>query len=156
MKLSNEPPIDRRRNFDPAARQHRQVQELERHVQRLVHASEKKRELFFSLNTAAGSDALRSFEARLPRLRQYLWEEVLGRFDDPFLAPRPRSRKVYDREKWIGYDVVLDVYPNVFAWGVLLLPKDLKPGEKRPVVVCQHGRNGLPQHLIEGNTTYHD
>ena len=35
--------------------------------------------------------------------------------------------------------------PNVFAYGILLLPKDLKPGEKRPVVVCQHGLEGRPQ-----------
>ena len=40
--------------------------------------------------------------------------------------------------------MVLDVYPDVFAWGILLVPKDLKPGERRPVVVCQHGLEGLP------------
>jgi len=39
---------------------------------------------------------------------------------------------------------MLDVYPDVFAYGILLLPKDLKPGEKRPVVVCQHGLEGRP------------
>ena len=37
---------------------------------------------------------------------------------------------------------MLDLYPDVFAYGILLLPKDLKPGEKRPVVVCQHGLEG--------------
>jgi hypothetical protein len=53
--------------------------------------------------------------------------------------------------------VLLDVYPEVFAWGVLLLPRDLKPQEKRPVVVCQHGRNGLPRDVIEGDLpAYHD
>jgi dienelactone hydrolase len=156
MKLSNVPPIDGRKRFDPAVRQQRQVQELERHVQRLVHVAEHTRERFFSLTTAAGPRALDSFTARLPRYRQYLWEEVLGKLDDPLLRPNPRSRKVYDRDKWVGYDVVLDVFPRVFAWGVLLLPKDLKPGEKRPVVIMQHGRNGLPKDLIEGNTSYHD
>ena len=29
--------------------------------------------------------------------------------------------------------------------GILILPRDLKPGEKRPVVVCQHGLEGRPQ-----------
>jgi dienelactone hydrolase len=156
LKLSNAPPVDRRKHFDSAARQQRQVEELERHVQRLIHASEHTREQFFSLTTAMRPSSLESFTARLPRYRQYLWQEVLGKFDDPLLPSKPRSRKVYDQPKWVGYDVVLDVYPRVFAWGVLLLPKDIKPGEKRPVVVCQHGRNGLPKHLIEGNTTYHD
>ena len=33
----------------------------------------------------------------------------------------------------------------MFAYGILLVPKDMKPGEKRPVVVCQHGLEGRPQ-----------
>jgi len=36
----------------------------------------------------------------------------------------------------------------VIAYGLLLLPKDLMPGEKRPVVVCQHGLEGRPQDTI--------
>jgi cephalosporin-C deacetylase-like acetyl esterase len=40
------------------------------------------------------------------------------------------------------------VWPDVFAWGVLLLPKDLKAGERRPVVVCQHGLEGVPADTI--------
>ena len=39
-------------------------------------------------------------------------------------------------------------FPDVFAYGILCLPKDLKPGEKRPVVVCQHGLEGRPQDTI--------
>lgn len=156
MKLSDALPAERRKHFDLAARQHRQVQELERHVQRLVRGAEHIREHFFSLNTAAGPGALDAFTRQTPRYRDYLWTEVLGKFDDPVLPPNPRSRQIYDREKWVGYEVVLDVYPDVFAWGVLLLPKDIKPGEKRPVVVFQHGRNGLPKVAIEGNTNYHD
>src|SRR5258708_30682960 len=37
---------------------------------------------------------------------------------------------------------------EVFAGGVLLLPKDIKPGERRPVAVCQHGLEGLPSDTI--------
>jgi dienelactone hydrolase len=155
-QLPDEVPVERRKHFDPAGRQLRQVQELERHVQRLVRAADQTRERFFSLHTGTGPGALETFTKQTPRYREYLWNEVLGKLDDPLLAPNPRSRKIYDREKWVGYDVVLDVYPSVFAWGVLLLPRDLKPGEKRPVVVCQHGRNGVPKNLIEGNTSYHD
>jgi len=46
---------------------------------------------------------------------------------------------------------VFDVFPDLFAWGVLVLPKDLKPGERRPVVVCQHGRNGVPRDTLDAN-----
>jgi hypothetical protein len=31
---------------------------------------------------------------------------------------------------------------------VLCVPKDVKPGERRPVVVCQHGLEGLPKDTI--------
>src|SRR5439155_955724 len=30
--------------------------------------------------------------------------------------------RILDKEKWVGYDVVLDVAPEFFAWGILLLP----------------------------------
>ena len=70
----------------------------------------------------------------------------------------PRSRKVYDEPKWTGYEVVLDVFPDVFAYGILLVPKDIKPGERRPVVVCQHGLEGRAARTsIEGDSpAYHD
>jgi hypothetical protein len=41
------------------------------------------------------------------------------------------------------------VYEDVFAYGILLLPKDLKRGERRPVVVCQHGLEGTPRSTID-------
>ena len=59
-----------------------------------------------------------------------------------------RTRQIYDRPKWTGSEVLLPLYPDVFAYGVLLVPKDLKRGERRPVVVAQHGRAGRPQDLI--------
>jgi cephalosporin-C deacetylase-like acetyl esterase len=39
-------------------------------------------------------------------------------------------------------------FSSVFAGGILLVPKDLEPGEKRPVVVCQHGLEGIPNDTI--------
>ena len=75
--------------------------------------------------------------------------EVIGKVHHEMLPAKPRSRLRYDRPKWVGYDVVLDVWPDVFAWGILLVPKDLKPGERRPVVVAQHGLEGLPKDVIE-------
>jgi hypothetical protein len=80
---------------------------------------------------------------------------VLGRFDEPRLPMNARTRKAYDTDKFTGYEVVLDVFPDVFAYGVLLLPKDLKEGEKRPVVVCQHGLEGRPQETITGDSKYY-
>ena len=162
------PPSDRRELFDPDARQKRQVEELEQHVQWLIPNSDQVRNRFcrelhpgidklFGENQASRWAGAPEAEIYPPEkfaresgpLRDYFWEEVLGKFHDAALPPNPRSRKIYDREKWIGYDVVLDVFPDLIAWGILAVPKDLKPGEKRPVVVVQHGNEGLPEHLLD-------
>ena len=160
--ISDELPHDGRQDISVAARQRRQVKELEEHVQRLVRGADRVRDRFFLSQVAVApkSPQIVSSEkliSEIPRYRRYLREEVLGTFDDALMSPKPRVRKIYDREKWTGYEVVLDVFPDVFVWGVLLLPNDLQPGEKRPVVVCQHGRNGVPADVIEGDKpAYHD
>ena len=80
--------------------------------------------------------------------KENFWEEVIGRLPKASIPVNARSRKILDNPKWTGYEVVLDVWPDVFAWGILLVPKDLKPGERRPVVVCQHGLEGVPMDTI--------
>ncbi|MCL4401700.1 MAG: dienelactone hydrolase family protein, partial [Acidobacteria bacterium] len=160
-------PVDRRRAFDASERQGRQVRELEAHVQNLVRNSEHVRARFFLYKVApeladdTWSTRLRHetrpagpFIAASQWYRDYFWKEVMGKFEDPYLPPNPRSRKILETDKWAAYDVVLDVWQDVFAWGVLLMPKDLRPGERRPVVVCQHGRNGLPLDVIEKEGAY--
>ncbi len=163
-------PVDRRRSFNADERQKRQVKSLERHVQLLVRASESVRQQFFlykvmpELADETWSNQLRhktvparKFIDGAKWYRRYFHEEVLGKFDEPLLPSNARTRRIYDTPRWTGFDVVLDVWPDVFAWGVLLLPKDLKPGERRPVVVCQHGRRGVPQDVIEGDVAaYHN
>ena len=67
-----------------------------------------------------------------------------GRCPAPDVPANPRTRLIYDEPKWKGYEVVLDVWKDVFAYGILLLPNDLEPGEERPVIVCQHGLEGRP------------
>ena len=77
----------------------------------------------------------------------------MGRFDEALAPFNARTRQVAETDRWTAYDVVLDVWPEVIAWGVLVVPKDLQPGERRPVVVCQHGRNGVPRDTVDGNKT---
>jgi len=81
--------------------------------------------------------------------RRQFWEEVIGKLPPADRTPCPRTRLTHTTERWCGYEVYLDVWQDVFAYGVLLLPRDLKPGERRPVVVCQHGLEGTPRDVIE-------
>jgi dienelactone hydrolase len=119
--------------------------ELDRHNQQLLIESPYVRAEFMKkLDTSS----VEAFEKSAEWYREYFATEVIGRFDDPLLPAHPRSRKAYETDKWTGYEVTLDVFPDVFAYGLLLLPKDLKDGERRPVVVCQHGLEGRPQDTI--------
>ncbi|MDW8354738.1 MAG: dienelactone hydrolase family protein [Bryobacterales bacterium] len=161
---SRAPARDLRRAFDAAARQRRQLHELEAYTQRLVETSERARNEFF-LHKAAPELAVRkwSYDLQRPTLawepfvekarwyRDYFRQEIIGQFDEPVMPANPRTRKIRETPKWTGYEVVLDVWPEVFAWGILLVPKDIQPGERRAAVVCQHGLEGLPIETVEGN-----
>jgi len=60
-----------------------------------------------------------------------------------------RTRLVYDTPGFTGYEVTLDLWPDVFDYGILLLPKDMRAGERRPVVVCQHGLEARVQEVAD-------
>jgi dienelactone hydrolase len=164
--LSPEAPVEKRASFDAAARHLRYFQEMEGHVQRLLERSEHVRDRAFLFSVMPELELHKwTTEPKLPthsaekfiegakRFRERFRDEAMGRFDEPLLPFNARARVVKATEKWTAYDVVLDVYPELFAWGLLVLPKDLKAGERRPVVVCQHGRNGLPRNLLDAHTT---
>ena len=99
--------------------------------------------------------------------RQQLWQ-VLGKVTEPRapLSPRVRLLPEFSTGKVQAFEVVLDVFSDhqanddkaaaaVFAWGIMLVPQDALPAasssslatsQPRPVVVCQHGLEGLPSH----------
>ncbi len=130
----------------PDARQARQFRQLVDFTQRLVRESGERRREFWS---KADASSLDKWQKSCEFYRDYLWDEVIGRCPPPSEKVNPRSRRVMDNEKWSGFEVVLDVLPDVFAYGILLLPKDIKPGERRPVVVCQHGLEGRPDKVVD-------
>jgi dienelactone hydrolase len=140
------PLAERRKDFSPDERQQRQVEELVEHTQRILRLSESVRNERFWKTLKLGE--AEAFKASTIAHRTNFWQNVIGQFPKSTAPANARTRLAYEKDKWIGYDVLLDVYPDVFAWGVLLLPKDLKPGERRPVVVCQHGLEGVPHDTI--------
>jgi dienelactone hydrolase len=135
-------------SFDSQARLKRQVDEMSAFTQALVRNSDNVRAALWARADRQSRDVAKWRETTKP-LREHFYNEVIGRFDHELLAANPRTRKVYDEPKYTGYEVMLDVWPDVFAYGILLVPKDLKPGERRPVVVCQHGLEGRPQDVAD-------
>ncbi|MDR3404728.1 MAG: dienelactone hydrolase family protein [Chthoniobacter sp.] len=126
------------------ARQQRTVRELEAFTQSLVDVAERERTARIGAKVKPGAD----WDATQHALHESLWRDSIGKIDADFLPPNVHSRLLYETEKLRAYEVTLDVLPDVYAWGWLLVPKDLKPGERRPVVVCQHGLEGVPEDTV--------
>lgn len=121
---------------DPLPRLHRQFDQLVAHTQAVIRRSDQTRAALWAATPA-------------PAMRQRVWDEVIGRLPDPSVPANPRTRLLLDTPKFRGYEVMLDVLPGVFAYGILLLPKNLRPGERRPVVVCQHGLEGHAREVVD-------
>lgn len=129
-----------------------QIHEIDRHTQALLRDSHRVRDatIFNRFDYAS----LEAYEKSAEPVRKFFYDDVIGHFDIPLAAPKPRTRLVEQNEKWKRYEVVLDVFGDVFAYGMLTVPNDIKDGERRPTVVCQHGLEGRPQSVI-GEKDYH-
>jgi dienelactone hydrolase len=135
-------PAVAKNGFDIDGRQRRQVRELEEHTQKLLQQSEEVREKAFWEKLKP--DSPENWRVSTSAFKTTFWNDIIGRLPAADRPMNPRARKFEEQRTWTGYEVVLDVWEDVFAWGYLLLPKDLRAGERRPVVVCQHGLEGLP------------
>jgi dienelactone hydrolase len=140
------PPHDLRVSSDVWARHRRQMHELDRHSQSLLADSDTLRDAYFA---EMKTDTPEAFAATIEPYRETFYNDVIGRFDYDLLPPNVRTRRVYDEPAYMGYEVVMDVFPDVIAYGILLVPKDIATGERRPVVVCQHGLEGRPQDVAD-------
>ena len=137
---------DKRRGFDPAARQKRQLDQLVAYTQRLMRLCEhhRARTMWAKLDTSSPA----AYQRSTAKFREAFRKELIGELPAPDVPANPRTRLVYTEKDWIGYEVVLDVWKGVYAYGLLLLPRDLKPSQRRPVVVCQHGLEGRPRDTV--------
>ncbi len=161
------PPQHRRKSFQPDDRMGRIVRDMGAVIQQRVRRSDLERDRYFlgalmpdRLGSSRAGGLARTHRVDpLPvapfvdgsrRFREAFRRDIIGVFQESRQPARARTRVAYDRSpKWVGHEVVIDVFPESFAWGFLLLPRDLKPGERRPVVVCQHGLENVPAETIE-------
>jgi dienelactone hydrolase len=151
------PPFGYAAPNEPRARERRQFREMQAHVGNLVRLSGKVRDAKWS---RIDRSSVEKWNAQVEPLRDWVYDELIGPLPKPNVPLNPRTRRV-PNAPWLAghagafdaYEVVLDVYEDVIAAGVLLLPTGLRPGEKRPVVVCQHGLEGLAQDTVGGPGT---
>ncbi len=142
--------------LDEASRQirlHRQIKQLCDYTQALARKSENVRRKRWS---AVDMNSLAGYQRTTEELRTFFWDEVVGRWPLTDTSPQARSRLIEDQETYELYEVVLQIWPNTPTLGYFLLPKGIHPGEKRPVVVCQHGAAGKPSDTFDENSAaYH-
>ena len=143
---SGQPPQPSASDVSDADRHARMLHRLDRHTQTLLRDSHWARKQWFWDRLETSS--LDAFEKSIAPFRRTFYDDVVGRWDLELLPPRPRTRWMAESPRWTRYEVVLDVFDGVFAYGILTIPKGLVAGERRPVVVCQHGLEGRPQSVI--------
>jgi cephalosporin-C deacetylase-like acetyl esterase len=125
-------------------RQERAVRAMENHMQQLIPATETIRDNTFwqTLNTEA-----KDLKAIKSAHRARLWKE-LGKLPDPDVANNTATRFYAETDLWTAYEVKLDVWDGVYAWGILLVPKGIDTSVPLPAVVTQHGLEGLPEDVL--------
>jgi dienelactone hydrolase len=144
VALSEDTPNDSRKEFDSETRMGRMVEQMVGHTQLLLRDSEYKRQEFVKKYTDQD------------KLRNYFREELTGWLNDDFSPANVRTKLFDDQPGYACYDVLMDVLPDVSLWGVLCIPKGIKEGEKRPVIVLQHGRGGNPLTALSEGSGYYE
>jgi dienelactone hydrolase len=81
-----------------------------------------------------------------PKREDYF--DLIGRFPDADGPIEAKSIKLYDKAEFTGYRLSVRLYERVHAYGILLVPKGIRPGERRPVVFTQHGHRGTPESAL--------
>lgn len=86
------------------------------------------------------------------RLRDQFHSKVIGSLPELAGIGTVRSHALFETAAVRAFRVRIPVIEEIFADGILLLPRSIKPGERRPVVVCQHGLEGRPDDLAHPDT----
>jgi dienelactone hydrolase len=131
---------------DNTARQLRQYSQILEDTQWLMREAEFTRGEFWKKADRKNAE---TFAQSARPYRDLLQRDILGVIPPASLPPSPRTRKLIETNGMTAYEVMLDVHPDVVAYGILVVPRGIRPGEKRPVVVCQHGLEGRPTDVAD-------
>jgi dienelactone hydrolase len=114
------------------------------YLRSLGAASEKVRADYWQLNSTSTQERLQQAQ----KLRTEL-AGLMGDIHFESVPLRPRTALIGETEKFLAYEVLLDVGPGIEAYGQLLVPRVVAGQVRRrlPAVVCQHGFDGAPKYI---------
>jgi len=124
------------------ASQNDQFVMLYQYLRNLCEASDQVRKQHWDLMSTSQSER--------PRKAAQLQDELarlVGAIPIPKEPLHAQTALIGATEKFLAYDVLLDVLPGVHAYGQLLIPRAI-PGQtdgRLPAVICQHGFGGAPK-----------
>ncbi|MEO5998218.1 MAG: prolyl oligopeptidase family serine peptidase [Chitinophagaceae bacterium] len=144
LAIRAQKPVIKNDWVDAVQQQERTVKEMEQRVQKEIILGEWTRNKNFWQQLKGDTTQQRPVKAVL---REQFWEQ-LGKLPAPDMPANPRARLLQKTARWTSYELMLDVWPGVFAWGILIIPNNLQAGEQRPVIVCQHGLEGVPADVV--------
>ena len=136
----------------------------DRHQQRILDSIHLERNRYWSkLDTSS----LEKFQDSVGPYRKAFRDEIIGTWNIPKLPMRARSRLIDTKPGLISYEVEMEVYEDVIAQGILILPPSPKNHKtmlnadgtpnRKPCIVFQHGLEGRPMDTIVGDhPAYHD
>lgn len=145
---------DNRINFDSSKQHYYQFSEINDHLSKIIKNSTFERRKFWGNADYLSID---KWSSTTDYYREYLYKEIIGEMPEPLKNLNIRTKLTYRTPSWDGYWIKLDVWSDLFAGGILLVPNNIKENEKRPIIVCEHGLAGNPERLMdkESKSVYH-
>ena len=134
-------------NFDE--RQKRTINQIETEIQKELFWCEQYRNTNFWQKLPKD---LKQKKVVKDEFRDKFWNQI-GKMPTPDSPIHTEAKFLQKTDKWTSYAIKLNVWEQVFTWGILLVPHNLTKHEKRPVIVCQHGLEGLPQDVVDTSST---
>lgn len=131
-----------RAEVDQARNQH--FESWFQYLQNLIAASSQNLKSYWQLDSTPAADR----PQKAQRLRAEL-AHLVGVIPIDKVPMNARTALVAETDKFLAYDVLLDVVPGVEAYGQLLVPRAVagETHERLPAVVCQHGFDGAPKYV---------
>jgi cephalosporin-C deacetylase-like acetyl esterase len=114
------------------------------YLQNLIAASGQTIKNYWQLDSTPAADR----PQKAQRLRAEL-AHLVGVIPIDTTPMNPRTALLAETDKFLAYDVLLDVVPGVEVYGQLLVPRAVGGAmrERLPAVVCQHGFGGAPKYV---------
>jgi len=121
-----------------------QFEALLKYLRGLCDSSDQVRAEYWQLNSTPPADRAEKVEKLHAELANL--EGVISSENVPM---HPRTALRGETDKFLAYDVFLDVVPGVEVYGQLLVPRPVAGhvDSRHAAVVCQHGFDGAPKYV---------